>query len=56
MGPRAPVTVSNYYSVTSPYGRTIRKVMGGGGGGEVQKKYSRKGKLNEKKFMQANLP
>ena len=23
--------------------------MGGGGGGEVQKKYSRKGKLNEKK-------
>ena len=30
--------------------------MGGGGGveGEVQKKYSRKGKLNEKKFMHAN--
>ena len=30
--------------------------MGGGegGAGEVQKKYSRKGKLNEKKFMQAN--
>ena len=26
----------------------------GGGGGEVQKKYSRKGKLNEKKFMHAN--
>ena len=25
-----------------------------GGAGEVQKKYSRKGKLNEKKFMQAN--
>ena len=32
-------------------GRTIRKLMGGG---EVQKKYSRKGKLNEKKFMHAN--
>ena len=34
-------------------GRTIRKLMGGGGGGgggEVQKKYSRKGKLNEKKI------
>ena len=28
--------------------------LGGGGGGEVQKKYSRKGKLNEKKFMHAN--
>ena len=29
--------------------------MGGGGGaGEVQKKYSRKGILNEKKFMHAN--
>ena len=25
-----------------------------GVGGEVQKKYSRKGKLNEKKFMHAN--
>ena len=36
-------------------GRTIRKLMGGGGGaGEVQKKNSRKGKLNEKKFLQAN--
>ena len=34
-------------------GRTIRKLMGGGGG-EVQKKYSRKGKLNEKRFMHAN--
>ena len=29
--------------------------MGGGGAGEVQKKYSRKGKLNEKKkIMHAN--
>ena len=29
--------------------------MGGGGGaGEVQKKYSRKEELNEKKFMHAN--
>ena len=34
-------------------GRTIRKVMGGGAG-VMQKKYSRKGKLNEKKFMHAN--
>ena len=35
---------------SDPKGRTIRKLMGGGGGrGEVQKKYSRKGKLNEKK-------
>ena len=25
-------------------------LLGGGGAGEVQKKYSRKGKLNEKKF------
>ena len=33
-------------------GRSIRKVMGGGG--EVQKKYSRKGKLNEKKIMHPN--
>ena len=33
--------------------RTIRKLMGGGAG-EVQKKYLRKGKLNEKKFMHAN--
>ena len=29
---------------------------GGGGAGEVQRKYSRKGKLNEKKFMYANQP
>ena len=33
-------------------GRTIRKLIGGAG--EVQKKYSRKGKLNEKKFVHAN--
>ena len=35
---------------------TIRNLIGwgGGGAGEVQKKYSRKGKLNEKKFMHAN--
>ena len=30
-------------------GRTIRKLMGGGGD-EVQKKYSRNGKLNEKNY------
>ena len=47
-------------SVLRHKGRTIRKLMGGGGGGgglgaaEVQKKYSRKRKLNEKKIMQAN--
>ena len=35
-------------------GRTIKKRIGGGGGGAVQKKYSRKGKLNEKQFMHAN--
>ena len=36
-------------------GRTIRKLMGGGGGaGEVQKKYSRQGKLNDKKFLHTN--
>ena len=33
-------------------GQTIRKLMEGAG--EVQKKYSRKEKLNEKKFMHAN--
>ena len=32
----------------------LENVWGGGGPGEVQKKYSRKGKLNEKKFMHAN--
>ena len=37
---------------SSTKGRTIRKLMGGAG--EVQKKNSRKGKLNEKKFLQAN--
>ena len=47
------------------WGRTIRKLKGGGGrgwwegvgggwAGVVQKKYSRKGKLIEKKFMHAN--
>ena len=35
-------------------GRTIRKLMGGGGAGEVQKKYSRTGKLNKKKLLHAN--
>ena len=36
------------------YGRTIRELIGGGGGGT--KKYSRKGKLNLKKLMRANEP
>ena len=34
---------------SDPKGRTIRKLMGvggGGGAGEIQKKYARKGKLN----------
>ena len=43
-------------------GWAIRKLIGGGGGvggvgggaGEVEKKYSRKAKLNEKKFLHAN--
>ena len=35
-----------------PKGRIIRKLMGGGGGRST-KKYSRKGKLNETKFMHA---
>ena len=38
-------------------GRTIRKRTGGGGGGDLakgKKIYSRKGKLNSKKFMHAN--
>ena len=34
---------------SSTKGRTIRKLMGGEGAGEVQKKYSGKGKFNEKK-------
>ena len=34
-------------------GRTIRKLMGGGGG-EVQEKNSRNGKFNLKKFLHAN--
>ena len=35
-------------------GRSIRELMGGGGGGRSTKKNSRKGKLNEKKFLHAN--
>ena len=37
-------------------GRTIRKLMvrGEGGGGRSTKKYSRKGKVNEKKFKHPN--
>ena len=36
-------------------GQTIRKLMGRGAG-EVTKNYSRKRKLNEKKFMYASYP
>ena len=32
----------------------MENFCGRGGGGEVQKKYSRNGKFNEKKFMHAN--
>ena len=32
----------------------LENLWGGGRAGEVQKKYSRKGKLNEKKIMHAN--
>ena len=36
-------------------GRTTRKLIGGSRGGRsTKKRYSRKGKLNEKKFMHAN--
>ena len=31
----------------------LENLWGGGGAGEVQKKYSREAKLNEKKFMHA---
>ena len=43
-------TVIKFHVVKGAKGPTIRKLMWGviGGGGEVQKKYSRKGKLNEK--------
>ena len=34
--------------------RTIRNPRGGGGGAKYKKKYSYKGKLNEKKFLHAN--
>ena len=47
------ITLDNYYRRKTVWsdGRTIRKLMGGGrGAGEVQKKYSRKGELNEKKL------
>ena len=34
----------------------LENLSGGGGAGEVQKENSRKGKLNEKKFLHANEP
>ena len=45
---RKEVSHSDWLFVGKLKGETIRKLMGGGGGGEVEKKYSRKGKLNEK--------
>ena len=36
----------NHTTSTVIKGQTIRKLMGGGGEGKVQKKYLRKGKLN----------
>ena len=52
---RKEVSHSDWLFVGKLKGETIRKLMGvgGGGAGEVQKKYSRKGKLNEKKFLQS---
>ena len=41
----------SYCKVNINYEQTTRKLMGGGGVGEVQKKNSRKGKLNEKKIL-----
>ena len=32
----------------------LENLSGGGGGRSTKKRYSRKGKLNEKKFMHAN--
>ena len=40
----------NHTTSTVIKGQTIRKLMGGGGEGKVQKKYLRKGKLNKKKI------
>ena len=41
--------------MTNNKGRTIRKLIGGGGGGaKNKKKNSRKGKIQEKKFMHTN--
>ena len=34
--------------------RPLENLSGGGEAGEVPKKYSRKGKLNEREFIQAN--
>ena len=49
-------TVYEYGFITSAdKGRTIRKLIGSGGGGRsTKKKKSRKGKLTEKKFLHAN--
>ena len=50
-----PITTGGTkYVISAVLNVTFRELketlLGGGGTGEVQKKYSRKGKLNEKKF------
>ena len=55
---RLQMTGKERLSITLFYSRLrdgpLENLWGGGGAGEVQKKNSRKGKLNEKKFLQAN--
>ena len=59
---RQPATISYFRLIGNWLKRRVRfirdgpleNLWGGGGAGEVQKKKSRKGKLNEKKFLHAN--
>ena len=48
---KAVIAVTFIFPTVCCKGRTIRKLIGGGGGVE---KNSRQGKLNEKNFLQAN--
>ena len=56
LSPQGTQSVVLYFHTTfSIRDGPLENLWGGGGGaGEVQKKNSRKGKLNEKKFLQAN--